>query len=281
MTRFLIEEITLDSHRESFDLFVGGDLHYNHTGFSKQSFFNWRDAIIENAENGRKTHAILMGDYCTVFPTGDRRRLPKNQMADPLALYTQMRNWLRPIKDYTRLVLAGNHDEDWWKRERIDFVNWMCCELGLEYGSYDSYLRFKIKRENDGLGHKNIDILAWHGYGGGRTRGGAVNAAARSLEQFRDVDITLVGHSHRLGMLREQRLIPSEKLMDFVVANQYIVMTGGFQKGYIPERSTYISKKMLPPVAIGGVKLTSTPFTTVTSEHHSSHVLDVTRQQVY
>jgi len=280
MTRLLIEEITLDSHRESFDLFVAGDLHYNHDGFTPQSFFNWRDAVVENVENGRKTHAILMGDYCTIYPTGDRRRLPKNQMADPLRLYTQMREWIRPIKDHTRLVLAGNHDEDWWKAENIDFVNWMCAELGLEYGSYDSYLRFKVKREA-GKSHKHIDVFAWHGHGGGRTRGGALNASARPVEQFSEADIVLVGHTHRLGMIREQKLVPSERIMDFTVKNRFIVMTGGFQKGYIPERSTYISKRMLPPVAIGGVKLTVTPFKSVRHENHESDVTDVVLQQIY
>ena len=276
MTRLITIPIKLDTHRESFDLFLGGDLHYNDPGCEVDSFLRWRDDVVESEQNGRKTLNALMGDYCTVFPRGDRRRVAKNEMGDPLRLYTQIRDWIKPIAKTNICTLTGNHDEDWWKSENIDFVSWMCAELGLNYGNYEAIVRLKIERE-DGCGGRNIDIVLWHGAGGGRTRGGAINASARPLEMHRTADIIACGHFHRLGKINEQYVVPDESIMDVRAVNQFIVMTGGYQKGYLPDRSTYISKLMLPPVTIGGVKLTIQPFKSV----GNTDVLDVTLHQIY
>jgi len=277
VTRLIIVPITLGTHRESFDIFLGGDLHYNDPGCDVDSFLRWCDAVVANWENGRKTYNALMGDYCTVFPSGDRRRLPKSEMGDPLRLYSQVRDWIRPVARTNVCTLTGNHDEDWWKSENIDFVSWMCAELGLNYGNYEAIVRFKVEREGDNTGARNIDLVLWHGAGGGRTRGGTINAAARPLEMHRTADIIAVGHSHRLGKINEQYVVPDESIMDVRSVNQFIVMTGGYQKGYLPDKSTYISKLMLPPITIGGVKLVVQPFKQVSTKD----VLDVTLHQIY
>jgi len=274
LTRLIIIPVTLDTHRESFDLFLAGDIHYTHPGCDVEAFHRWRDAVVENKERGRKTFNALMGDYATVYPSGDRRRLPSNRLPDPLKVYSEIRDWIRPLRDTNVCVLTGNHDEDWWKEENIDFVNWMCAELGLNYGDYESIVRFKVARR-DGGGKRNIDVVLWHGRGGGRTRGGAVNMSARPIETYKTADIIAVGHTHRLGIVNEQWLEPDESTMDVRSRNQFIVMTGGYQKGYLPDRSTYISKSMLPPVTIGGVKLTVTPF------KGERDMLDVVLQQIY
>jgi len=276
VTRLIIVPITLDTHRESFDLFLGGDIHYPDPGCDVDSFLRWRDEVVENEQSGRKTYNALMGDYCSLYTKGDRRKAPSNQLPDPLAIYSEVRNWIKPLAKTNVCTLTGNHDEDWWREENIDFVSWMCAELGLNYGNYESVVRFKVHREN-GVVARNIDLVLWHGDGGGRTRGAALNASSRPLEMHRTADIIAVGHTHRMGMMREQYVVPDETTLDQRSVNQFIVMTGGYQKGYLPNCSTYISKKMLPPVTIGGVKLTITPFKSA----GNSEFVDVVLHQIY
>jgi len=282
MTRIITIPVHLDTHRESFDVFLAGDLHDQDPGCCHDSFFDWRDECVENHQNGRKTFNGLMGDYASVYVNGDKRRPPNNQLPDPLKVYTQIRDWLRPLSETNVCTLTGNHDEDWWKAENIDFVNWMCAELGMNYGGYESLVTFQIYREGDDKPNRNIDMIMWHGKGGGRTRGGALNASSRPLETHSYADIVAVGHTHRLGIFPEQSIFPErrqlvkeDRPLEFLDKNRFIVMTGGYQKGYISKASTYISKTMLPPVTIGGVKLTITPF------KGRRDMLDVVLHQIY
>ena len=90
MTRLIIVPIKLDTHRESFDLFLAGDLHHPDPGSTIESFLRWTDAVVENEDRGRKTFNALMGDYGSVYVTGDRRRAPSNQLPDPLQVYLSL-----------------------------------------------------------------------------------------------------------------------------------------------------------------------------------------------
>lgn len=240
--------------------------------------------MVKSSDSGKKTFNGLMGDYASVYVTGDRRRPPNNQLPDPLKVYSQIRDWIRPIADTNVCTLTGNHDEDWWRVENIDFVNWMCAELGMNHGGYESLVTFEVYREGSDYPNKYVDMVMWHGKGGGRTRGGALNASSRPVEMHSYADIVAVGHTHRLGIFPEQHIYPERRGMvkenrplEYIDKNRFIVMTGGYQKGYIPDASTYISKTMLPPVTIGGVKLTVTPF----KNKGGKDILDVSLQQIY
>jgi hypothetical protein len=206
----------------------------------------------------------LMGDYIYEFPKLDRRNVgyKKPNRQGVLGLYTEVRDMLKPISNKVIACLSGNHDDDWFNAENIDFVNWVCAETGMPYAGYECYVRLKIYREGTQgeMGHaRNVDMVLWHGAGGGRTAGSAFNKAHNPNDSFRATNINAMGHLHRLGMLHEQYFTIDEKRKEVVAEDQYFVLTGGYQRGYAPE-STYVSRKMLPPIAIGGVKLTIQPF---------------------
>ena len=209
-----------------------------------------------------------MGDYIAEFPKGDKRSDPRIKKAsiDPLEIYRDFRDFIKPISDTVVTCLTGNHDEDFWFDRNTDYVNWMCVDLNIPYGTYETYIRFKVSVDdgNGASNKRNIDILLWHGAGGSKTAGGAFNKARSVIESFRKPDLIAMGHLHRLGMLHEQWLDIDESEKDVISKDQYFVLTGGYQKGYNPKSepptSSYISKKMLPPVAIGGVELTIQPF---------------------
>ena len=263
--RVLVYPIKLDSHRDKFKLFLGGDFHSGDANYDEDSANRFVETILESKKSDCITRTALMGDYIAEFPKGDKRGDNRIQKAriDPLAIYTDFRDFIKPISNTVVTCLTGNHDEDWWFENNIDYVNWMCAELDIPYGTYESYVRFKVTCAGSDA-KRNIDFLLWHGSGGGRTAGGAFNKVRGTIESFRKPEVIAMGHLHRLGMLHEQWLDIDESEKDVVSKDQYFVLTGGYQKGYNPKSdpptSSYISKKMLPPVAIGGVCLTIQPF---------------------
>lgn len=263
--RVLVYPIKLKSHRDKFKLFLGGDFHSGDANYDDHAAQRFIDTVLESKKHDI-TRSALMGDYIAEFPKGDKRsdiRIQKTRI-DPLAIYTDFRDFIRPISNTVVTCLTGNHDEDWWFENNIDYVNWMCAELNIPYGTYESYVRFKVSVDGESGCRRNIDFLLWHGAGGSKTPGGAFNKVRGTIESFRKPDLVAMGHLHRLGMLHEQWLDIDEVQKDVISMDQYFVLTGGYQKGYNPKSepptSSYISKKMLPPVAIGGVELTIQPF---------------------
>lgn len=275
MTNLLVYPITLDSHRDSFTVFLHGDDHYGARTCDERSILRFVDKVVERKKE-RNVRVNLMGDYVYSFPREDNRNDEGEQKnPDALMLYSEFRDIIEPIAPKVDCCLTGNHDNDWVKKERINYVNWLCAELKMPYGDYETYIRYKVKVKG-GVNRRNVDIVLWHGDGGGRTAGSAFNKAKNPIEVHRIANIYAMGHVHRLGMLHEQWLLPDEDKMEFVDNDQYIVLTGGYQKGYVPPKSTYISKKMLPPVAIGAVELTIQPFRDIGSRD----VLDVQFSEV-
>jgi hypothetical protein len=266
--RVLIYPVHLKKHRESFSLYLAGDLHYGDPNCDTDAFYpRFIDAVQEDAS--RVKLVGLMGDYIYEFPKQDKRNYGNTRpnRSGVLGLYSEVRDMLKPISNRVIACLAGNHDEDWYKAENIDFVNWMCAENSIPYCGYECYIRLKIFRDDDNSDRpmKNIDILLWHGAGGGRTAGSAFNKLHNPIDSFRLANIIGMGHVHRLGCLHEEWQDIDEEHLRPKAVDQYFVLTGGYQRGYAPD-STYISRKMLPPVAIGGVKLTITPFRHVSDD---------------
>ena len=257
--RVFVYPITIDTHRDSFDLYFAGDFHYGAPTCDESAIHRLIDSIVENNKT-RTTRVILMGDLVNAFPKLDRRNWGRSQNdPDVLELYKEFKDLIKPISRNVVACLTGNHDEEWMKQENIDTVNWLCAELNMPYATYESFIRFKVKRKSMRFG-RNVDVVAWHGSGGGRTAGGAFNTARRPIDSFRTPTIVAMGHLHRLGVLHEQYLSIDEKRETLVSDDQYFCLTGGYLKGYDPPDSTYISRKMLPPVAIGALKSTIQPF---------------------
>lgn len=256
--RVLVYPITLKTHREKFTLFLGGDFHFGAPTCDEDAMERFKKEIMNNRGI---TRVGLMGDYVDCLPKLDRRRYgSSNIIYDAVTLYSGFRDYVKPMALKVVACLSGNHDEDWLKAENIDYVNWLCAEAKMPYASYECYIRFKIDVKDESDRKKNVDVLLWHGAGGGRTAGGAFNAAKRPIDSFRKPQVVAMGHLHRLGWLHEQFMDIDDKRKTVVADDQYFVLTGGFLKGYDPPDSTYISRKMLPPVSIGAVKLTIQPF---------------------
>jgi hypothetical protein len=257
-----IYPITLESHRDSFFVYLHGDDHWGSRTTDENSIYRFRDRALEDIKD-RNTRINLMGDYVYSFPKNDsRNEVGEAKKPEPLTLYTEFRDIIKPIARRVDCCLIGNHDRDWMKAENINFVNWMCAELKMPYGDYENFIRYKVKVKG-AQNRRNIDIVLWHGDGGGRTSGSSFNKVHNPVDVYRTPTVLAMGHVHRLGWLHEQWLEPNEKELQMDDVDQYFVLTGGYQKGYVAPKSTYISRKMLPPVAIGAIRLEIQPFAKV------------------
>ena len=272
MTRIIIKPVVLQSHRDSFNLYAIGDIHKGEESFEEAVYKETLEIIKSDEE---QKLIVWMGDYVTHFPKFDYRsdkRLISKKYSDVLSAYSSIRDDIKPFMKDTVAILEGNHDADWFKAEEQDFVSWICTELGVPfapfikdktspYATYEAYIRLKVKRvDKIRGGMRNINIVAWHGGGAPRTKGGAVNVLSRPTEVFPLLNVIMMGHLHRHGVIFDNLLDVDEKERKIVDLERYYVFTGAFQRGFPEDVSTYVSKKMLPPQGLGAVKLEIQPF---------------------
>ena len=253
------------NHSETISLYGLGDIHLGHKGFEEEVL----DEVLEiMKQDERQKRYIFMGDYANNFPKQDKRndiRVEDRRFSSALKSYSYIRDKIQPYANDTLCLLEGNHDMMWHKAENEDFTSWLCTEIRspyapyctMENGTYEAGIRLRFKRKHN-LATKIVKIIAWHGLGGGRTKGGAVNVLAKPSLVFPYAQIFLMGHLHRHGVVTDNVLDFDDK--NSFKVERYFAFTGGFLDGYPEDISTYVSRKMLPPMGTGAVKLNITPF---------------------
>jgi len=118
-----------------------------------------------------------------------------------------------------------------------------------------------------GGSHLAQDILAVHGetIGGGRTKGGSINAVSR-LRDVARANFYLAGHNHDQQAAPGQVLRLKDNAGKIRVSNEnmWYVRTGGYRKGYIDGEETafkdnYIAKGHYCPAVLGTPELKIVP----------------------
>jgi hypothetical protein len=145
---------------------------------------------------------IGMGDYGDCINASDRRHdyatIDCNYMT-PNDQYNEIENLFREHKDKILGILDGNHEYDFWNRTGHHYARTMAENLGVEYGTFSTYFRLKLKRllntKNRGPG-ANLDIYAHHGWSSARSDGGAVNSIYDLRNKFNSAHIYIMGHIH-------------------------------------------------------------------------------------
>jgi len=270
MTRVIVRPLILSTKHATFNLYAIGDVHKGDIGFEEETYYEALEIIHADEE---PKYIIWMGDYASHFPKKDYRRDDRTisrKYRSVLHTYSSIRDDIRPLVNKTLTILEGNHDNDWYREEEQDFVSWICTELNVPfspfqpedfspYGTYESYIRLKIGARKTNS-RRNLDIVAWHGGGAPRTKGGAVNVLERPAQAFPNADLFFMGHLHRHGIIPDSILGINEHDRTIIDKNRYFAFTGAFMRGYPEDASTYVSRRMLPPMGIGAVKLEIQPF---------------------
>jgi hypothetical protein len=201
-------EITTEELKSNhISVFLLGDVHEGNGNHNELAFKQCVKKIKDTAESGRFVRVIGMGDYIDAINIKDPRfspseihekygirelkDLPRKQMKE---FYAAM----KPIKEYFKQALVGNHEESYIKHGGFDVYDYLCSDLmgGTTKLGYQGMVQYTCG-EHD-RNRKNIIFSLTHGCGGGGFREGyATNNLFDVFRKFRS-DFYVMGHVHKI-----------------------------------------------------------------------------------
>lgn len=168
---------------------------------------------------------------------------PKQQMDD----LTKM---LYPIRKKCLGFLDSNHGFRTFKVSGLNFDQLLATNLGVPYLGVCCLMKITLHGGRD-----SFLIAMHHGYGGGYTKGGKINAAMKLRQLFPTADLCLTAHSHIFA------ITPATKWFSW--------HTGGYNRktplskhighdvvcGSALEYGGYALRKLMPPAERGQAKI--------------------------
>lgn len=156
-------------------------------------------------------------------------------------------------------LLSGHHEYTY--ASGITSTQELCEKLGVPYLHKTAYIRLVFGNAQKRLKDNHGSCRAWtmlihaqHGDGGASFVHSDMPNLASKTAPFWEADLFLRGHSTKkwhasypvikMTESNEPRLYETHK---------HMVNTGGFMRGYIQGEDTYVSKKNMPPAALGYV----------------------------
>ncbi len=116
---------------------------------------------------------------------------------------------LEEVKDKILCVVPGNHEAR-SKREVDDYPLYdVCCKLDIEdrYRENAAFVIIRIgKKDQNGLKNPTYTMCVMHGSGGGMYTGASVSRNERFGTVIDNLDILVVGHSHKVAMTKPQKI---------------------------------------------------------------------------
>lgn len=249
-----------------------GDIHWESSLCSHEKFDEWCNERRKDIAEGKKVYFLGMGDYADFASTSERVKLDSPTMhegtvEDNLQALAQHRSdqILKKLdfmtKENTIGLLEGNHY--FVLKGNITTTQYMCSQRSLNYLGLTAYIR--IVFENKAHGESIALKTFWHhGRGGGRTLGASVKHVADLSDIFPSCDIYGMGDDHKKWTYSTSRLDEGRSLDIHgkpIVKEKptLLVRTGGFLRGYVPGKESYIAKKAFPPTGLGTVMITLVP----------------------
>jgi hypothetical protein len=204
---------------------------------------------------------IGMGDYIDFASPSNRERLAGARLYDNAKkviaeaskrlvddLYTRL---LKPTKGKWLQLMQGHHHHQvvigknkQGEEISLDSDIYLAKKLNAKFGDEFGFMQLRWPG-----GHK-FNIVAWHGKGSSVFPWGPLNQLWRMVPNFH-ADLFLMGHQTKKAKAETDRLVFPERGDKITHMNIKIVGTGGWTKGYINGRPTYVSIGALSPVALG------------------------------
>jgi predicted phosphodiesterase len=254
-------DIQLNSQKDTFNLYVIGDVHIGAYNCAERHFRKF----VKYIENQPNAYWIGGGDYCNCITPKDLKRFDFQGLADWLLsgsaadIKEQMQDIskqerdrfcsiVEPIKDRCLGLIEGNHEQKFMQHNNNGHHYLMCDQLGVDNLTDCAFVRLAFRGKSGG--GKSITVFIMHGMGGGRTAGAEPNHLAR-LAHFADADIILRGHSHTFRIeppeirlcIPTQGKLPEECLEKSIRKANW----GCWLKSYKSGPSTYDSRAAYPP----------------------------------
>lgn len=228
-------------------LAVLADLHYGAPQCKKRAIQKFVDKI-----EAEKIHWISAGDLmenALINSLGDvyRQEIPPGSQLDDLC------EILRPIAPLCLGMIEGNHGYRTAKQTDISPDRILAALLGIEDKFFGISIQGRIAIHHKG-GSTNWTLAVHHTAGGGRTRGGKINALSRMADIWPMMDLYIGAHTHfdcyfsdRVKLIETQsgRVSVKFQTRHFTGASSTLDYDG-----------SYAERKLMPPASLGQVILT-------------------------
>lgn len=204
---------------------------------------------------------VNMGDNAETINKNDRRfdqdsLRPKyakniNRMGQLEA--DELVDIFNPIKENCLGIIEGNHENIYRKAFNMDMTWELCKRLNVPHLSSMALIRLTITF-GEGGHVSNVDILAFHGYGGGRKWGGKLQKISDMASGIK-ADIYMMGHLHSQAAIKEVELsLPVRGELTLIEKERLGILVPSFYRTYAEGMDNYASKNCYPPSVLGWSK---------------------------
>lgn len=230
------------------------------------------DHLVEHIQEIMRQPApvlIGMGDYIDFASPSNREALRQARLYDTARkviadsgtnlveqVYTK---FLEPTRGKWAGLLEGHHhhvvrivgedDTERW----VDSDVYLAEKLNTEYLAEMAIVKLRWPNETAGGPLHGVNVLAFHGSGSSVFPWGPLNKLYRIAPNF-NVDIFLQGHHTKVAKANFDFIDPvDDDVLGDRLAHRprHLIGTGGWGRGYIEGRSTYVSAGALTPVTLG------------------------------
>ena len=217
-----------------------------------------------------------MGDYVDVASPSNRQVLRSANLYDSVqdaleeAADSAVQRFLKLVKGTEGRwlgLLEGHHYFEFQDGTTSDTR--IAQALKAPFLGSCAFLRLKFAGRSKSQGRTGCTIWCHHGQGGGSKVSAPLNKLENLMHAF-DADVYLIGHQHKLVAAPiDQLYMTQKKPYTIKHRTKIIACTGSFLRGYtagskrgLRAQGGYVEKKMLTPVALGGVMLHIRPVRT-------------------
>jgi hypothetical protein len=258
--------ITLPTIHDSFTLIPFCCVHWDHPGCHTELFRRF----LQRATNPT-VYTLGLGDMLDFarshYRTELRKVLPDEDSPEALdcLVANRLDVFLQEIKPALQMrclgLIEGNHR---WQFMTSNPPRFFCGEtstayiaraLQVPYLEYTAMIDVQITVKDLGI-TDTYTILANHGEGSGASSAGSdLNKLEGKVAQAFMADLYVTGHTHRrlayfspqMELDRDQHAIRERSAL--------LVKAGAFLRGYLPDKETYASRKLLKPLDLGWVEI--------------------------
>lgn len=218
-----VHPVTLSGEFEEVIVFPLSDLHIGSVEYDAKLFSRYIKHILSEPNR----FCFLNGDLIdnalksSCSDTYKATMGPREQILE--AVIT-----LKPLVEADRLwgILGGNHENRTDKESGISPAETIADKLGVPY--FGTQVLFKIRfGKNKHSRNAYYTIYSTHGIGGGRLKGGKINAMDR-MKNIVIADCYCMGHTHSQIVTASTVYIPDQKRDIINAKDMYFVNSGSF-----------------------------------------------------
>jgi hypothetical protein len=253
---FKVASYRIDLPNLSTPLYIAplGDIHY---GAVNHAAGHFHDHLAELAELGDSCYILGMGDYLDLFSAAERAKVSElhETTSEYLARHAQEQadefaDILEPWRGRIIGLIEGNHHGVLQIGNVTQTsTEYLAHKLGANYLGVMSVINLDIRVSTS---RTNLVVCAHHGVGASRYAGASLRKVEQQAECV-EADIYLMGHDHAESHAADVRLrLVNGKAGPVLVERPIRVMrTGGFQKSYENNKSSWLVDKAAKPRPLG------------------------------